>query len=354
MKNKHTINILTTKERYSIPLLKVWFDDLSKKLNSKIYFIDNINQKDINLINNSFALFIYVDCPINIFQKIDTKIILYQDFPLTKNDVNFVHEIKKYKKKILFLTHKIYKKFLKSSVEFGNFFPTIIKEKQIKKDIDLLILYGEPKVKFTLNNIFLILIAKNLINFYGDFINEIEKSILYNFLFKLSFKNKYEKINFIYRYIKLLRRKFIIDEVEQIGNNINIFYYGSNKYFPKNIAYKSKFLDNKNFYNILRRTKVIIATTPLVCDTIDERISHTLKFNCLPIFEPYPQNIPLLRNKNNSLSFVYKKDVLKNKIIYLIKNKSLTNSLLNKTIKNINKLKKINPRKYLIKKLKLI
>lgn len=354
MKNKYTINILTTKERYSIPLLKVWFDDLSKKLNSKTYFTNNINQKDINFINNSFAIFIYVDCPINIFQKIKTKIILYQDFPLTKGDRYFVHEIKKYKKKILFLTHKIYKKFLKKSVEFGNFFPTIKKEKRKKKDIDLLIMYGEPKVKFTINNIFLILIAKNLINFYGDFINKIEKNYLYNFLFKLSFKNKYEKINLIYRYIKFLRRRFIINEVEKIRNKIKIFYYGSNKYFPKNAIYKSKFLYKKNFNNIIRRTKIIIATTPLVCDTIDERISHTLKFNCLPVFEPYPQNIPLLKNKNNVLSFIYKKDVLKNKIIYLIKNKSLAESFLNKTINNINKLKKINPKKYLIKKLNAI
>jgi hypothetical protein len=354
MKNRHTINILTSKERYYIPLLKVWFDDLCKKLNSKIYFIDNINEKDIDAINDSFAIFIYVDCPINIFKRIDTKIILYQDFPLKKNDVNFVHEVKKYKKKILFLTHKIYKKFLKNSVEFGNFFPNIKREKQIKKDIDLLILYGEPKVKFTLNNIFLILIAKNLINFYGDFIKKIEKRFLYNFLFSFSFKNKYEKINFIYRYIKLLRRKFIINEIEKIGDKLKIYYYGSDRYFPKNTKYKSRFLDNKNFYNIIRRTKVIIATTPLVCDTIDERISHTLKFNCLPIFEPYPQNIPLLKNKNNAVCFVYKKDVIKNKIINLIKNKSLTNSLLNRTIKNINQLKKINPKKYLIEKLNAI
>jgi hypothetical protein len=289
----------------------------------------NINKKKIKHIKkNKITPYVFHKAQFDTFLENNIKVVIWNGHPFSMN--NYDKFLKKYEnflinKKLYISTFGCYKHLVKNFVPF---YPPKSLEIKIKKKLffkkkffDIIFLSGSNNLKFKHYILYLPIYLISLFFWRKKFLlKEIFKKPFVKFFSLFSFGSVRTKYFILMIFMKNLRRNYIKKELEKI-NDINIFYAGSEKFFPSNCKRKQKWIDHNNSLNILSRSKLIIITESF-CNEPNERLFF-MKFGCLPIIE---DNL-WIRKKNidKNLIFNFKNGDLEKKIRLVLKKKNIEN-----------------------------
>lgn len=219
------------------------------------------------------------------------KVITWNDHPFSISN-SYDHFLKKYDKflkdrKLFISTFDCYKHLIKNFIPHypPKFFQIKIKKKLFykKKNIDIIFLSGDIKIKFYY---YIKYFSIYLISLYfwkkNIFLKKIFKNPLARFVLFFSFGSLRVKYFTLMTFMKNLRRRHIKKELEDVGG-LNIFYSGNKKFCPSNTKNILNWIDERNYFKIFNRSKLIIVTESF-CNEPNERI-FSMKYGCLPILE---------------------------------------------------------------------
>jgi len=292
---------------------EVFFRNQSIVVNTNLilYVEEELTIDDLATINDTSCVFARHDIDADTLSKIRVPVFIQHEMPYMYID--------QFKEDVTYLTDKSYLALFPEAKVMPQYLDTA--ETISDKEFDLVFI-GTNKRIFDYTWIFRFFIARWGRNFFGT-LDEVVSGTRFSwftkcFRFFASRKSFYKFLWLLNWEIRAERRKEIIRQLKNLSSKgVKIAVVSDNVIKQELESEEIALFDRMSWAEVedlIKRTKITICTTPLHRSILNERFISAIKFDSIPLFEPYPQYLNICSESSEKFVFDYSGNALDDKV----------------------------------------